>query len=212
MERKKYSVDVNYSVILKVEVIASSEEEALELAGAKASTISLNTAEVIDEECVVNSITDLSPKEIVIDYMKEHNLKAIPLYCDDTKVGQITDEFKYERNQFGSTLSDYGLQKIPEFALKSLEIFKSILAKWNTPMKVEVVRYDNYKPESTETWSDTFDKLCEKLESANKTYRYCNGMYYKFKDAQMDKDYRKWIDIIPFERSFNLYYQGSIVD
>lgn len=62
-------------------------------------------------------------------------------------------------------------------------------------MKATVIYYDRWKPckESTiegETEHDIF----ETYVNWNDTLKYCNGSYYKWKDEEWEKAYRKFLD------------------
>lgn len=56
------------------------------------------------------------------------------------------------------------------------------------------------------------DEVFERFYKANRKYRYCNGMYYKFTDKNVEYLYQLWNDSMPRSRSFDLYYGGGIVD
>lgn len=54
----KYLVNVHYDVVVSVEVEAETEDEAKEIAVEKASTMSLNEAEVVDTtSCVTERLS-----------------------------------------------------------------------------------------------------------------------------------------------------------
>ena len=63
-----------------------------------------------------------------------------------------------------------------------------------------------------DVWDGTFDEICEKFETINNKLRYCNGHYYKFIETPMSIKYRVWKDLIPYSRSFALYYGDGTVD
>lgn len=53
--KKKYIVNVHYDAVLTVEVVAASEDEALELAEQAAEGLSLEDADVVGvQSCVTN--------------------------------------------------------------------------------------------------------------------------------------------------------------
>lgn len=66
MEKKKYLVNVHYDAVVSVEVIASDERQALELAEEKASCISLNTAEVVETKSCVADVTDITERKFSV--------------------------------------------------------------------------------------------------------------------------------------------------
>lgn len=61
---KKYQVNVHYDAVVTVcGILANSEEEALEIAKKRAETMSLNEAEVVDENSCVTLTEDATPEE-----------------------------------------------------------------------------------------------------------------------------------------------------
>lgn len=56
---KRYTINVHYDAVVTVEVVAPSEELALQLAPYKAEDISLETAEIGDINCCVTDVEDL---------------------------------------------------------------------------------------------------------------------------------------------------------
>lgn len=61
-------------------------------------------------------------------------------------------------------------------------------------------------------FSGTLDEVFERLEKENNRLRYCNGHYFEFDDNEHRCLYRMWTRLIPYWRSFNLYYGNGIVD
>lgn len=59
--KQRYTVNVHYDAVVTVDVIANSEEEAVQKALYKAEDISLEDAEVFDINCCVTNIEDLYP-------------------------------------------------------------------------------------------------------------------------------------------------------
>lgn len=58
--KKKYTVNVHYDAVVTVDVIAESEEEALQKAPLEAESISLEDAEIFDINCCVTNIEEIS--------------------------------------------------------------------------------------------------------------------------------------------------------
>lgn len=59
--KKKFTVNIHYDAVVTVEVIADSEEKALEMAPFAAESISLEEAEVVDINCCVTNIEEIKP-------------------------------------------------------------------------------------------------------------------------------------------------------
>lgn len=53
--KKKYTVNVHYDAVVTVDVIAESEDEALDLGPTKAESVSLEDAEVVNINCCVTN-------------------------------------------------------------------------------------------------------------------------------------------------------------
>ena len=79
-------------------------------------------------------------------------------------------------------------------------------------------RVDTYSPHSKKVREETIEadtqtELFIKFYKLNRSLRYCNGSYYKFKDRKMGMRYQEWLKSPEYEEmSFNLYYGSSIVD
>jgi hypothetical protein len=56
-------------------------------------------------------------------------------------------------------------------------------------------------------------EVFEKFYKLNNSLRYCNGSYYKWVDAEWEIKYRVWLKSDDYkQKSFNLYYDGGVVD
>lgn len=84
----KYLVNVHYDAVVSVEVVAETEEEALEIAVEKANTMSLNDAEVVGNTPCVANITPLTP---IMNDTNNHNPEL---------VGKINKTYHTDRNEF----------------------------------------------------------------------------------------------------------------
>lgn len=60
--------------------------------------------------------------------------------------------------------------------------------------------------------AETEDALFEAFYKLNNSLRYCNGSYYTFVAVGDEVRYKKWLQNLSHERSFNLYYGGGVVD
>jgi hypothetical protein len=77
----------------------------------------------------------------------------------------------------------------------------------------EIVEYNNYIPTKEKTIiGESLDDVFKILYTNNNRLRYCNGYFYKIKDKDIEKQYKEWLTILPHWYSFDLYYNGGIVD
>lgn len=60
--KKKYSVNVHYDVVLSKDVVAESEQEAIDKAIEELTDEDLNEGEVVGEEGCVTNVEDIEPK------------------------------------------------------------------------------------------------------------------------------------------------------
>lgn len=58
----------------------------------------------------------------------------------------------------------------------------------------------------------TKEECFSKFYNMNRTYRYCNDIFYKFADKSDDKDYDNWYDSLSKSTRFDMYYGNSTVD
>lgn len=68
---------------------------------------------------------------------------------------------------------------------------------WKEPKKpeeydLEVVRYNDYKPQRTMMLHGTLEDMFNELSDMNERYTYINGTWFEFKDAKADEAYRAW--------------------
>lgn len=57
--KKKYYVNVHYDVVLQAEVIAESEEQAMELAKQQTETTSLEDGDVVDVKSCITATDEI---------------------------------------------------------------------------------------------------------------------------------------------------------
>lgn len=158
-------------------------------------------------------------KENIIEFMKKYNIAELPLFTDkDQRIGKLTidgvyKEGAYDAFRFSSSLKQYQKNELAfEYAISNFPTTKELYEKWNEVVSVSVDEYVDYEKERTHEYKDTLDKIFDKFDKANNKLRYCNGHHYSFQDEHYKKLYRYWSAHIPFMRSFNNYYLGSIVD
>lgn len=157
--------------------------------------------------------------------MKYYHIDSIPVFYKNWYMGDVTKSLEYDTY---NALHRYTEIKYAiERACEEISDIVSIIKNWNKPVEVSVEFHSPKRVQVTskdgfiyeaerdtvkeEVFEGTFDKVCEQLEKANNTFRYCNGTYYEFKDEKMRNDYRYWRHLIPFSRSFDLYYPGNTV-
>lgn len=85
-------------------------------------------------------------------------------------------------------------------------------------ISVKVLRFDRrgYDSHSTLTEekvvTDFKENIFKKFYEDNNRLRYCNGSYYQFDDADIEKEYREWYKGLPEHVKFNMYYGDGFVD
>lgn len=82
-------------------------------------------------------------------------------------------------------------------------------------MKVLRVERDRFFNESTreeELAGKTKEECFKEFYNRNKVYRYCNDVFYKFKDEEDKLQYDSWYKSLSEAQRFNMYYGNSIVD
>lgn len=157
--------------------------------------------------------------------MQYYHIDAIPVFYKNWYMGKVTKSLEYDTyntlHQY--TKTEYAIER----ACEEIHDIVSIIKNWNKPIKVAVEFHSTERVTVTaksgliyeaerdtvkeRVFEGTFDKVCERLEKANNSFRYCNGTYYEFKDEKMRNNYRYWRHLIPFARSFDLYYPDSTV-
>lgn len=143
------------------------------------------------------------------DFIKKYNLEKLPLYEGTRYVGYLDANLAYTTGHL-YYLPNRNLEL--EFAERMLPIIEEVINIWDKPISVRVIEYVDSQKKAVEDWDGTFDEICEKFESINNTFRYCNGHYFKFVETPMEIKYRIWHDLIPYSRSFALYYGNGTVD
>ena len=82
-------------------------------------------------------------------------------------------------------------------------------------MKVLRVERDRFFNESTreeELNGKTKEECFLQFYNINRHYRYCNNIFYKFKDKEDKEQYDSWYKSLSEAQRFDMYYGNSIVD
>lgn len=157
--------------------------------------------------------------------MRYYHIESIPLCSKGKYLGEVTVDLKYK---VGNALSNYtSIDYAIEQAIAEINDIIEVEKEWDQPTKVEVEFVDHswgwvknsdgrsfYGQKNDVrvlTWEGTLDEVCEKMEKANNRLRYCNGVYYRFKDEKMRMKKIYWSHLISHARSFALYYPGNTV-
>lgn len=80
-------------------------------------------------------------------------------------------------------------------------------------VSVTIVSYHNYEPEKEKVVCGTIDKIFDDYTNANDSLKYCNGMYYRFKDEKISQLYSLYTD--SFKGNYFLAMavkRGAIID
>lgn len=150
-------------------------------------------------------------KEELKYLMKFHEIEKIPVYYKGDYVGEVDKSLKYSHS--GAlrymTKEEYAI----DLAIEQIDDFVKFKHDVSKPFKAEVEDCSDYKPTGKKfIYEGTMDEVFERFYKANRTYRYCNGKYYKFTDKNVQHIYQLWNDSMPSSRSFDLYYGDGIVD
>lgn len=79
--------------------------------------------------------------------------------------------------------------------------------------KARVLKYwDSALKEEFTMEAQTKEELFENFYNANRTYRYCNGCYFRFADVAVKDEYRKWYKSLSEMKRFDMYYGNGTVD
>ena len=83
----------------------------------------------------------------------------------------------------------------------------------DSTFKAKVVKYWDNEPEKEIIMEGaTEEEVFNSFYEHNRTYRYCNGCYYKFADSAVKKEYDEWYKSLSEQTRFNMYYGDGIVD
>ena len=172
--------------------------------------------------------------EIILEYkdlrgLKESDYVPMGLKFGETTMHRINIDYdnSFEDGNVSFKYSRSGKDKIP-FTIgnmiqmiekinelnKPYRVLKKYREKSNEKLVYVIVKYDNYNPTSAEYTIDgwTLEEIFIKMYKKNRTYRYCNGCYYKFKLDEIEKNFCQWEKDLPHDMSMDLYYGNGIVD
>jgi hypothetical protein len=160
-----------------------------------------------------------------------YKIKEVPLFYNGSFCGCVTRDCKYNRH---NALREYRKDGYAiEAAYESIHKVIDLLQEIDKETEVTVLdvqqrdtwEYDDgrgyvthhvypktVKTSKTVIFSGTLDSIFERFDKANNKLRYCNGHWFEFEDKKVDEKYRMWLKMIPYERSFNMYYGEGIVD
>ena len=150
-------------------------------------------------------------KEELKYLMRFHEIEEMPVYYKREYVGTVNQSLKYSHNRGlrYMTKDEYAI----DLAIKQIDDFVRFKQEVNKPFKAEVEYYSDYKPTGEKfIYEGTMDEVFVGFYKANRTYRYCNGMYYKFTDKNVEHLYDLCNKSMSHSRSWDLYYGDGIVD
>lgn len=144
--------------------------------------------------------------------MKFHNLDVAPVMQNGNFYGFITEDLRYTHKHClrWFEYKDYAIQLAIENLDNFIEQVKKLRSK--DVVTVNVVYHDTHSADKVHQYSGTYDQVFEQLERYNNRMRYCNGYYAEFEDKEVKALYCMWQEVLPESRSFDMYYQGGIVD
>ena len=79
-------------------------------------------------------------------------------------------------------------------------------------LRVERDRFFNESTKEEELNGKTKEECFLQFYNINRHYRYCNDVFYKFKDEEDKLQYDSWYKSLSGTQRFNMYYGNSIVD
>lgn len=157
--------------------------------------------------------------------MQFYHIENMPLFYKHKYCGKVTEKMEYDKDDAFTTFTDK--EYAFECAYDTIHDVIKIITEWNKSIKANVnfvdrswgwihkedgdVFYGQKNEVKQSVWEGTLDEICERMEKKNNRLRYCNGLYYEFKDEDMRQKYLYWRQLIPYGRSFALYYPGNTV-
>lgn len=79
-------------------------------------------------------------------------------------------------------------------------------------LRVERDRDFNESIREEELTGKTKEECFKEFYNCNKVYRYCNDIFYRFKDEEDEIQYKSWYASLSNATKFDMYYGNSIVD
>lgn len=177
---------------------------------------------------MAHSLNDIQTFQYLCDFYK---LSAVPIYEGESYRGRITRnlEYNYDGAPRYFVNKDYAIglafQQIHNVITLLKELNKVTTLTFVCVKETQTWEYDDNdgrgvrhhvypKTIVNRTYSEhtgKLDELFAELEKTNNRYRYCNGISYSLVGNAQHK-YRLWQRIIPFARSFELFYGNGVVD
>ena len=154
-------------------------------------------------------------KEELKYLMKFHEIEEMPVYYKGQNVGEVNQSLKYRHGRSGYLTRD---EDAIYLAIQQIDDFVKFKKSLNEPFTAKVLyierKWNPYREEEKGEYiyEGTMDEVFEKFYNSNRHLRYCNDLYYKFTDKNVEHLYQLWNDSMSYSRSFDLYYGGGIVD
>lgn len=144
--------------------------------------------------------------------MKFHNLDVAPVMQNGNFYGFITEDLRYTHSHCLRYFESKAYATL--LAIENLDNYIEQVKKLRSTdvVTVNAVYHDTHSADEVHQYSGTYDQVFESLQRYNNRMRYCNGCYAEFEDKEVKALYRIWQVVLPESRSFDMYYQGGIVD
>ena len=80
-------------------------------------------------------------------------------------------------------------------------------------MDIEIKYRDSNPQYSREVvWSGEKERVFKRFYEENNSLKYCNGCFYTFKDANLEREYKTWLNSLSKGTRFKMYYGNGVVD
>jgi len=80
-------------------------------------------------------------------------------------------------------------------------------------MDIEIKYRDSNPQYSKEVvWSGEKERVFKRFYKENNSLKYCNGCFYTFKDANLEREYKTWLNSLSKAKRFGMYYGNGVVD
>lgn len=178
---------------------------------------------------MAHSLNDIQTFQYLCDFYK---LSAVPIFEGESYRGSITRnlEYNYQGAPRYFVNKDYAIylafQQIQNVIALLGELQEVTTLTFVCVNETQTWDYDDNDgmgvrhhvypktivKKTYTTHTDTLDALFADLEKINNRHRYCNGISYSLEDSNAQRKYRLWQRIIPYARSFELFYGNGVVD
>jgi hypothetical protein len=76
------------------------------------------------------------------------------------------------------------------------------------------IKYTNPSPQYCQeiVWSGSEEMIFKRFYKENNSLKYCNGCFYTFKDANLEREYKTWLTSLSKATRFKMYYGNGVVD